>query len=109
MNADAPNPPPPVATPAADAPVLPAPLAQAGADFPVVEGARLPAPDGSTRRVWEPNGFKPSYVFLVVVSIASFIADLGSKMWALKRLPEFKDKIELWRGHVAFIGDDGTA
>ena len=71
----------------------------------VAEGERLGVPRGSTRRIWEPNSHRPSYVFLATVAILSFLADIGSKLWAEKRLPHFEDKIDVWKGHIAFIGD----
>ena len=94
MNANAPSP---------DA--APAPIPSSDVEVPVVDGERLGVPTGATRRIWEPNGYKPSYIFLGAVAIGSFLADIGSKYWAEKRLPHFEDKIELWKGHIAFIGD----
>jgi signal peptidase II len=44
---------------------------------------------------------RPSYVFLAIVAIVTFVADVGSKIWAEKKL-ENAPPIELLKDHVAF-------
>jgi signal peptidase II len=87
--------PPLPASPPPDSPLAaPAPL--------VVEGARLGVPFGSTRRVWEPNIARPSYFFLVMVSLISLVADIATKLWAEKQL-KWGPGVEVWKGHIALI------
>jgi signal peptidase II len=45
----------------------------------------------------------PSYVFLALVSILSLVADVGSKLWAEKKLDGYPGIVQLWPNHVAFV------
>jgi lipoprotein signal peptidase len=50
--------------------------------------------------------YRPSYVFLAVVSAVTLAADLGTKLWAERRLdgPEgYFHPIELIKGHLDFV------
>src|SRR4051812_45873098 len=50
--------------------------------------------------------YRPSYVFLAVVSAISLAADLGTKLWAEKRLdgPDaYFHPVELIKGHLDFV------
>jgi signal peptidase II len=88
----APEPPP--AFPAPD-PVDP-PLA------PGVE--RLGRPEGTAKGIPETIlGPRPSAVFLAVVSIVSLVSDIGSKLWAEKRLAEYPTFISIIDNHLMFV------
>jgi lipoprotein signal peptidase len=50
--------------------------------------------------------YRPSYVFLAVVSILSLAADLGTKLWAEKRLDgadAYFHPVELIKGNLDFV------
>ena len=50
--------------------------------------------------------YRPSYVFLAVVSTLALVADLASKLWAEKRLdgPDaYFHPVELVKGHLDFV------
>jgi signal peptidase II len=89
------------ASPTPDSPA-PAPIPAPPATELAVEGARLGVPFGSTRHVWEPNLTRPSYFFLVMVSLVSLVADIVTKLWAEKQL-KWGPGVEVWKGHVALI------
>ncbi|MFO0679722.1 MAG: signal peptidase II [Polyangiaceae bacterium] len=80
---------------APDAPETPALLA------PLAPGApRMGRPDGVASIA--PGGRNgPSYVFLMIVSVVSLVADVGTKLWAEKNLADYKS-IEVLPGHFAF-------
>jgi signal peptidase II len=63
-------------------------------DVPAAEASRVPGPVG---------GYRPSYVFLAVVSIISFVADIGTKIWAEKRLADYPGYIDVLPSHLAFV------
>jgi lipoprotein signal peptidase len=81
-------------------------VAEPSATPPLLEpvpGDRLGVPRGVTRRIWEPNGHKPSYVFLAGVSIFSLFSDIATKLWAEKHLDQYPGMLEIWKDHVALI------
>lgn len=84
--------------PAETAPMPATPLA--------VEGDRMPPPDGSSVRIWEPGIERPSYFFLITVSILSLAADIGTKLWAEHRP---NGPIEIWKDHVTLLTGAFTA
>ena len=50
--------------------------------------------------------YRPSYVFLAVVSAISLVADLGTKLWAERRLSSpdaYFHPVELIKGHLDFV------
>jgi signal peptidase II len=85
--------------PAVSDPVEPA----APATEPLVSGDRLGAPYGSTRVIADYGRPSPSYAFLVLVSLATFAADIGSKTWAERRLEGYPGIVEVWKNHVSLI------
>jgi signal peptidase II len=89
--------------PAAPAPAAPAPAAPAPANEPLVPGDRLGAPYGSTRVIADYGRPSPSYAFLVIVSLSTLAADLGSKAWAEHRLDGYPGIVEVWKNHLALI------
>jgi signal peptidase II len=86
--------------PAADAPGADAPPA---AIEPVVPGERLGVPYGATRVVADYGRPTPSYAFLVIVSLSTLAADLGSKTWAEHKLDGYPGIVEVWKNHLALI------
>jgi signal peptidase II len=91
-----------VASPAAPATgEAPAPSPEAAE--PLVAGERLGPPDGSTRVVADYGRPTPSYAFLVIVSLGTLAADLGSKTWAEHRLDGYPGIVEVWKNHLALI------
>jgi signal peptidase II len=77
--------------------------APAVATEPLVSGERLGAPDGSTRVIGDYGRPTPSYAFLVLVSLSTLAADLGSKAWAEHRLDGYPGIVEVWKNHLALI------
>jgi len=80
-----------------------APAAAVAAAEPLVAGERLGTPDGSTRVIADYGRPSPSYAFLVLVSLATLAADLGSKTWAEHRLEGYPGVVEVWKNHLALI------
>ena len=98
----------PAPTPEAEA--APAPAEPAPAPPPVVEDAiapgveRLGRPEGTSKTIPETMlGPRPSALFLAVVSIVSLVSDIGSKLWAEKRLAEYPTFITLIDNHLMFV------
>jgi signal peptidase II len=79
-------------------------------DASAAEGAPHPMPEesiaaGSTGVDATPKS-RPSYVFLAVVSVLALAADLGSKLWAERRLggsDGFFHPVELIKGNLDFV------
>jgi lipoprotein signal peptidase len=70
---------------------------KAGAESPEVAS---PSPSGAA------SGYRPSYVFLAVVSALSLAADLSTKIWAERRLeaPDaYFHPVELIKGNLDFV------
>ena len=104
QKADAPEPAP--EPPAAEAPAPPAaaapPVAAESELAPGVE--RLGRPEGTSKAIPETIlGPRPSAVFLAVVSIVSLVSDIGSKLWAEKRLAEYPTFITIIDNHLMFV------
>jgi signal peptidase II len=90
---------PPAGAGAAHEPAAPvAPAAE-----PVVPGERLGTPYGSTRVVADYGRPAPSYVFLLLVSVITLAADIGTKAWAEHRLEGYPGMIEVWKDHLSLI------
>jgi signal peptidase II len=81
----------------------PGPAAPAPAPEPAVPGERLGAPYGSTRVIADYGRPSASYAFLLIVSLATLAADIGSKSWAEHRLDGYPGIIEVWKNHLALI------
>lgn len=65
---------------------------------------RLGRPEGTSRAIPETIlGPRPSAVFLAVVSIVSLVSDIGSKLWAEKRLAEYPTFITIIDNHLMFV------
>jgi signal peptidase II len=72
---------------------------------PIAPGVeRLERPIGTARAIPETIlGPRPSAVFLAVVSIVSLASDIGSKLWAEKRLADYPGYITLIENHLMFV------
>jgi signal peptidase II len=82
---------PPANEPAADPPIAP--------DVP-----RLERPAGTSAKIPETILLpRPSPVFLAVVSVTSLVADVGTKLWAEKRLEGYPGYINLVDNHLMFV------
>jgi signal peptidase II len=65
---------------------------------------RLPPCDGAARTIVDPDGpGRPSPIFLAVVSIVTLASDIGSKLWAEKKLDAYPGMVEVWKDHLAFV------
>jgi signal peptidase II len=63
---------------------------------------RLGAPRGAARSILDPTKHHPSYLFLAVVSIVTLVSDIGTKLWAEKRLDSAVPFPQLWDNHLTF-------
>ncbi len=88
---------------AAAAPAAPEPPPQGPEQLaPGVE--RLGRPDGTSKAIPETIlGPRPSALFLAAVSIVSLVSDVGSKLWAEKRLAEYPTFVTLIDNHLMFV------
>jgi signal peptidase II len=60
-------------------------------------------PYGATR-AWPDYGRpSPSYAFLVIVSLLTLAADIGTKSWAEHHLDGYPGIVEVWKNHLALI------
>jgi signal peptidase II len=75
----------------------------AAATDPIVPGERLGPTLGGTRVIADYGRPTPSYAFLVLVSLSTLAADLGSKTWAEHRLDGYPGILEVWKNHLALI------
>ena len=74
-------------------------------DPPIAPGVeRLSRPSGTSRAIPETIlGQGPSALFLTIVSIVTFVADVGTKLWAEQRLAEFPGHITVLENHLMFV------
>jgi signal peptidase II len=93
---DDPNQPPGTAQP-------PAIEALEESEEPIAPGIpRMGKPRGATRSSRDPSKTHPSYVFLALVSIITLGSDIGSKLWAERRLEALPPFAPLWQTHLTF-------
>jgi len=65
---------------------------------------RMLAPKGTAKTISDPEvGPQPSGVFLAVVAIVSFFADIGSKIWAEQRLGGYPGYVNVSDDHLQFV------
>ena len=70
---------------------------------PIAPGIpRMGKPRGATRSSRDPSKTHPSYVFLALVSIITLGSDIGSKLWAERRLEALPPFAPLWQTHLTF-------
>lgn len=72
------------------------PPAQVSPDVP-----RLGVPSGASKSI--PGEGRPSFVFLVIVSIVSLVSDIATKLWAEKNLDGYPGIVNVWENHLAFV------
>lgn len=87
-----------------ESPALPAPAVPDG-EGPIAPGVeRLGRPPGTSKQIPETMlGHRPSPMFLAVVSIASLVSDIGSKLWAEKRLADYPGYVTVIENHLMFV------
>jgi signal peptidase II len=78
-----------------------APAHEAPLVGPEVE--RLPPPAYWAKRIPDSFGAPPSPIFLAVVSILSLVADIGTKLWAEKRLDAYPGYVTIIENHLTFV------
>ncbi len=88
--------PPAEATAAPPAPAEPERLAPDAERLAPCVGAAKTIPDPDT-----PG--RPSPLFLAVVSIISLVSDVGTKLWAEKRLDGYPGIVTVWENHLSFV------
>jgi signal peptidase II len=70
---------------------------------PIAPGVpRLSAPRGAAKGARDPSRAHPSYLFLAIVSIVTLAADVGTKLWAEKRLEIYPPVTPVWANHLTF-------
>lgn len=106
---------PPAEAPAEGAPEAPPAAAPAEAALsdppapeeepPIAPGVeRLGRPPGTSQAIPETIlGPRPSAAFLAVVSIVSLVSDIGSKLWAEKKLAEYPGYVTIIENHLMFV------
>lgn len=95
----------PATTASAEAPNT-EPTDPASVDEPAIAPGveRLGRPPGTTATIPETLlGPRPSPMFLAVVSIASLVADIGTKLWAEKRLADYPGYVTVVENHLMFV------
>ncbi|HVH48226.1 MAG TPA: signal peptidase II [Labilithrix sp.] len=72
---------------------------------PIAPGVeRLGRPSGTARAIPDTIlGPRPSPMFLAVVSIASLVSDIGTKLWAEKRLADYPGYVTVVENHLMFV------
>ncbi|MGO9713469.1 MAG: signal peptidase II [Polyangiaceae bacterium] len=84
-------------------PAAPPPVALEPPQDPIAPGVlRLEAPRGATKSTRDPSKTHPSFVFLALVSIVTLASDIGSKLWAERRLEAYPPVAPLWQTHLTF-------
>jgi signal peptidase II len=66
-------------------------------DTPSLSTPETKAPLSTTQ------GGRASFLFLVVVSVLTFAADIGSKVWAERRLEGYPGTVEVLKGYITFV------
>ncbi len=98
---NAPSSPPPSTDPSADTSAKPIDFAQLPEPFRAAD--RLEPPPDAAHSVAPATGYRPSYVFLGVVSVVTLVADVGTKIWAEKRLEAYPGYMEILQNHLSFV------
>jgi signal peptidase II len=81
------------------------PIPVPGEEPPIAPGIeRLDRPEGTARAIPETIlGPRPSSLFLAVVAIASLVSDIGTKLWAEKRLGDYPGYVTVIENHLMFV------
>jgi signal peptidase II len=95
------SPPPSSPVPAPELPPQ-APSHEEAAEPLAVGVPRLGTPRGASRSTRDPSKLHPSYVFLAIVSIVTLGSDIGSKLWAERRLETYPPFNPFWQSHLTF-------
>jgi signal peptidase II len=75
------------------------------AEPPIAPGVeRLDRPDGTAKAIPETIlGPRPSPIFLAVVSVLSLVSDIGTKLWAEKKLADYPGYVTVIDNHLMFV------
>jgi signal peptidase II len=93
---------PAAAIPEAPAPAPPPPEPEEPPIAPGIE--RLDRPPGTARAIPETIlGPRPSPVFLAIVSVFSLVSDIGTKLWAEKKLADYPGYVTVIENHLMFV------
>ena len=68
-----------------------------------VPGDRLGVPPGATPVVADYGRPHPSFVFFLVVSLGTLVADVVSKGWAATHLDGYPGSVDIWKNHLTLI------
>jgi signal peptidase II len=68
-----------------------------------IAGERLGVPSGTGRELPDHAHAHPSYSFLIVLSLLTLAADLGTKTWAEHHLEGYPGTVEVWPNHLTLI------
>jgi signal peptidase II len=93
-------------TPDEAAPAFPPPLTPAiPEEPPIAPGVeRLDRPAGTAKAIPETIlGPRPSPLFLAIVSVASLVSDIGTKLWAEKKLADYPGYVTILENHLMFV------
>jgi signal peptidase II len=100
----APRPDPPPETAPEEPPPAPAPEPEPEPECLAPDVERLAPCEGAARYIGDPDGpGRPSPIFLAVVSILTLLSDIGSKLWAEKRLDAYPGVVNVWENHLSFV------
>jgi signal peptidase II len=68
-----------------------------------IAGERLGVPPGTGTEIPDHAHAHPSYGFLIVLSLLTLAADLGTKTWAEHHLEGYPGTVEVWPNHLTLI------
>ena len=69
----------------------------------VAPAERLGVPVGATRNISDYGHHRPSYVFLMLVSVLTLASDVASKAWAAAHLDGYPGVVEVWKNHLTLL------
>ncbi|MCW5833898.1 MAG: signal peptidase II [Labilithrix sp.] len=70
---------------------------------PIAPGVERPRPPPGTAEAIRDDPPRPSPTFLAVVSIVSLVSDVGTKLWAEKKLADYPGYITVIENHLMFV------
>jgi signal peptidase II len=81
-----------------------APLQPAEPERLAADVERLAPCEGAARTIPDPDSAgRPSPLFLAIVSVVSLASDIGTKLWAEKRLDAYPGIVTVWENHLSFV------
>lgn len=85
------------------APASPSVVAATGEERLAPDAERMLPPAFGAATIVNPVAPGPSGVFLAIVAVVSFVADVTSKLWAEKRLEQPPGYVDIVEGHLSFV------